>query len=105
MNDDHRELWQAVDNLRERNGALESRMSAHEATQEAFLMEFRESRRERKEQIDTIAHAIESRLSDFDGKFDTLSEKVTEAHGAAKFGKWLIGIVLAAAGLIYTRGS
>lgn len=104
MNDDHRELWQAVDAGRERISALESRMSAHDAKHESFLDEFRESRKERKEQMDTIAQAIHSRLVDFDGKFDALAEKVTEAHGAAKFGKWLLGIVLAAIGLFYARG-
>lgn len=42
MNDDHRELWQAVDAGRERISALESRMSAHDAKHESFLDEFRE---------------------------------------------------------------
>lgn len=69
-------------------------MSAHDAKHEAFLAEFRESRRERKEQIDLIAHAINSRLVDFERKIDNVTTKVVEAHGMATFGKWGIGLVL-----------
>lgn len=83
VDDQQRELWQAVDTLRERNSALESRMSAHEATQEAFLMEFRESRRERQRQMEGIT-----------GTLAEIREKVSEAHGAAKFGKWMVGLLV-----------
>lgn len=95
-----KELWQAVDELRNRNSALESRMSAHDAKHEAFLAEFRESRRERKEQIELIANSISHRLSEFDEKIDTIGTKVIEAHGAAKFGKWVVATAFTGAGVL-----
>lgn len=98
--DQQRELWQAVDAGRERISALESRMSAHDAKHEAFLAEFRESRRERKEQIEMIANSISSRLSEFDEKIDTVATQVSEAHGAAKFGKWVAGVIIAGLALV-----
>lgn len=100
MSGEHDDLWQALDALRDRNSQLEARMSAHDAKHEAFLAEFRESRRERKEQIDLIAHAINSRLVDFERKIDHVSHKVTEAHGMATFGKWGIGFVITVLGLL-----
>lgn len=93
-------IWQELNALRDRNSKLEARMSAHDAKHEAFLAEFRESRRERKEQIDLIAHAINSRLVDFERKIDTVTSKVTEAHSVASFSKWLAGFVVGALGLL-----
>lgn len=102
MSGEHDDLWQALESLRNRNSTLEARMSAHDAKHEAFLAEFRESRRERKEQIDLIAHAINSRLVDFERKIDHVTHKVTEAHGMATFGKWGIGFVLTVLALAAT---
>lgn len=91
---DSTELWQAVSELRDRNAALESRVSATDARVEMFLTEFRESRRERQQQMENIASSLNARLGQFDEKMDEIREKVSEAHGAAKFGKWVIGLLI-----------
>lgn len=65
-------------------------MSAHDARLVAFL----ESRREHQRQMESIAASINTRLGQFDEKMDEIREKVSEAHGAAKFGKWVIGILI-----------
>lgn len=106
---DSNELWQAVTELRDRHSNLEARMSAHDARHEMFLAEFRESRQERQRQMESIAASLNTRLGQFDEKMDEIREKVSEAHGAAKFGKWVIGILISLgfpAGLFawYTHG-
>ena len=91
---DSNELWQAVTELRDRHSNLEARVAVHDARLVAFLDEFRESRQERQRQMDTLTAALNTRLGQIDEKMDTIQEKVSEAHGAAKFGKWVIGILL-----------
>lgn len=91
---DSNELWQAVTELRDRHSQLESRVAVHDARLVAFLDEFRESRQERQRQMDTLTSALNTRLGQIDEKMDTIQEKVSEAHGAAKFGKWVIGILI-----------
>lgn len=91
---DSNELWQAATELRDRHSNLEARVAVHDARLVAFLDEFRESRRERQRQIDTLTAALNTRLGQIDEKMDTIQEKVSEAHGAAKFGKWVIGILI-----------
>lgn len=95
MAEQSKELWQAVDDLRARNNALEVQIATHVAKHEAFLTEFRESRQERREQMQLIA----VKLAGFDAKIDGFQAKVTEAHGAAKFGKWLLATVIAGGAL------
>lgn len=91
---DSNELWQAVTELRDRHSNLEARVAVHDARLVAFLDEFRESRREHQRQMESIAASINTRLGQFDEKMDEIREKVSEAHGAAKFGKWVIGILI-----------
>ena len=91
---DSNELWQAVTELRDRHSNLEARVAVHDARLVAFLDEFRESRLERQRQMDALAAALNTRLGQIDEKIDTIQENVSEAHGAAKFGKWVIGILI-----------
>lgn len=77
------ELWQAVSELRDRNATLESRISANDARHEMFLAEFRESRQELQRQMESISASLAD-----------IQVKVGEAHGAAKFGKWMIGLLV-----------
>lgn len=76
--------------LRDRHSNLEARVAVHDARLVAFL----ESRREHQRQMESIAASINTRLGQFDEKMDEIREKVSEAHGAAKFGKWVIGILI-----------
>lgn len=88
-------LWQAVDEMRNRQSQIESRVAAHDARLLAFLDEFRESRRERQKQIEDIVKA----MAEFRTTLDEVKLKVSEAHGMAKFGKWAAGIAIGILGL------
>lgn len=83
MADNTTELWQAVTELRDRHATLESRVAAHDVRHEMLLAEFRESRQERQRQMEGIT-----------GTLAEIREKVSEAHGAAKFGKWMVGLLV-----------
>ena len=87
---DSNELWHVVTELRDRHSNLEARVAVHDARLVAFL----ESRREHQRQMESIAASINTRLGQFDEKMDEIRGKVSEAHGAAKFGKWVIGILI-----------
>lgn len=93
-------LWQAVDEMRNRQSAIEARVAVHDARLLAFLDEFRESRRERQKQIDDIHETI----TKFGKKLDAINDKVSEAHGMARLGKWAVGIALIVAGWFVSKG-
>lgn len=93
-------LWQAVDEIRNRQSQIESRVAVHDARLLAFLEEFRESRAERKEQIANIAKA----MAEFNTKLDAVQNKVSEAHGMARFGKWASGVIIIVIGWFITKG-
>lgn len=88
-------LWQAVDEIRNRQSQIESRVAVHDARLLAFLDEFRESRRERQKQIEDIGKT----MVEFRTTLDEVKLKVSEAHGMAKFGKWAAGIAIGILGL------
>lgn len=97
-------LWQAVDEIRNRQSQIEARVAAHDARLVAFLEEFRESRRERKEQIEAIAREMRRSVDEFNTKLDELRLQVSEAHGMAKFGRWLAGVALVVIGWFISKG-
>lgn len=93
-------LWQAVDEIRNRQSQIESRVAAHDARLAAFLEEFRESRKERREQLAGLTRT----LAEFNTKLDAVQTKVSEAHGMARFGKWVSGIVVVIVGWFIAKG-
>lgn len=93
-------LWQAVDEIRNRQSQIESKVAVHDSRLVAFLEEFQESRAERKEQMATIAKT----MVEFNTKLDAVQNKVSEAHGMARFGKWASGIVVVIVGWFITKG-
>lgn len=93
-------LWQAVDEIRNRQSAIESKVAVHDSRLLAFLEEFRESRKERREQMADLTRT----LAEFNTKLDAVQNKVSEAHGMARFGKWASGIVVVIVGWFITKG-
>lgn len=81
-------LWQQINVLREKQSALESRMSAHDAKQDALAEKIDLSRSERSEQFQQLTAQI-STLG------ETVREELSEYRGALKFGKWLAGLLIA----------
>ena len=81
-------LWEQINVLREKQSALESRMSAHDAKQDALAEKIDLSRSERSEQFQQLTAQI-STLG------ETVREELSEYRGALKFGKWLAGLLIA----------
>lgn len=76
-------LWHAHNELLEKHHALEARMAAHDARYENIVEKLDLSRRERTEQHEKILGAI-----------GELKNEMAEKRGAAKFGMWVVGILL-----------
>lgn len=76
-------LWQAHNELRDRHHALESRMAASEERHKAIVEKLDLSRVERTQQHQATLEAIGS-----------LKNEVAEARGAARFGKFIIGLLI-----------
>ena len=81
-------LWEQINVLRDKQAALESRMSAHDAKQDALAEKIDLSRSERSEQFQQLTAQI-STLG------ETVREELSEYHGALKFDKWLAGLLIA----------
>lgn len=81
-------LWEQINVLREKQSALESRMSAHDAKQDALAEKIDLSRSERSEQFQRLTAQI-STLG------ETVREELSEYRGALKFGKWLAATLIA----------
>ena len=81
-------LWEQINVLREKQSALESRMSAHDAKQDALAEKIDLSRSERSEQFQQLTAQI-STLG------ETVREELSEYRGALKFGKWIAGLLIA----------
>lgn len=77
-------LWQRHEELREKVDALNARMSAHDERYNAVVEKLDLSREERKEQFNAIMVEMKA-----------VREEVAEKRGAAKFGAWLAGIMIA----------
>lgn len=81
-------LWEQVNQLRDKQSALESRMSAHDAKQDALAEKIDLSRTERTEQFRSLSDQIAKVGED-------VREELSEYRGALKFGKWIAGILIA----------
>ena len=85
------ELWERLSAQEVKVAALSGRIDTLEAKVDA-------SRSERNAQyadIKTTLTEIRQGLTQTNLKVDDLKDKVAEAHGAAKFGKWLAGTLIA----------
>lgn len=79
-----RDLWEHHEQLRSRVNELEQKMAVAEERHSTVLEKLDESQRERRTQFETLLKEMKA-----------TRDEVVEARGAAKFGKWVVSILLA----------
>ena len=87
MTNDTDVLWQEVNNLKKENSELTARVAVGEALHKELVAEFRRNESERKEQFDKLISTINTSM-------ESLKNEMAEKRGAAKFGMWVVGLLI-----------